>query len=175
MPFIPHHELRLQSTLSAAEAVRALAAQVAPPLPVLSFGFPFGSVPFEGTVTESGFELQRIIHYRNSFRPQIRGAIEPTPVGCSVSVTMALHPLVSGFAVVWLMGVCATALVLLASAWQRLALSVETFMPIAMLSLFWLVVTASFRFEARKAEQLLRDILVAPRDAADKTPEMPRR
>jgi hypothetical protein len=162
MPVIPHQALRLHSQLSAADAMLALKAQVAPPRPPFSLSIAFGSLPFEGTLDGARFELQRVIQYRNSFLPQIRGTIEPATAGCTVSLTMSLHPLVIAFAIIWLMVVSAGACVAVAAALGQSRVQAGTFIPFGMLLFFGILVSASFHFEARKAERLLREILVAP-------------
>lgn len=60
---------------------------------------------FQGTVARDGFKITRIIHYRNSFTPIIRGRFQPRPAGCTISVTMQLHWFVMAFMCVWFGGV----------------------------------------------------------------------
>jgi hypothetical protein len=70
MSLLPHRTLELRSGLSAHEAVDALAHVVKAPRAVrllLNAGL------FEGTVTGQTFNIQRIIRYRNSSLPEIRG------------------------------------------------------------------------------------------------------
>ena len=52
---------------------------------------------YEGKISESGFEIRRVIHYRNSFLPAIRGQFEPSPSGTIVRIRMGLHPVVAIF------------------------------------------------------------------------------
>src|SRR5690242_14915733 len=61
--------------------------------------------PFEGVVEGPRFEVRRIIHYRNSFLPHVRGAIEPAAAGARLVGTMRLHSAVAAFMVVWFAGV----------------------------------------------------------------------
>ncbi len=59
--------------------------------------------PYQGVVSEESFKIHRIIHYRNSFLPVIRGRFEEQGKSTLVHVTMSLHPLVAIFLGVWLL------------------------------------------------------------------------
>lgn len=58
--------------------------------------------PFVGAVKDNSFRLQRNIHYRNSFLPQIRGRMIFVASGTRVNVVMFMHPLVFIFMLFWL-------------------------------------------------------------------------
>lgn len=53
--------------------VQRLNAQVEP---TKVFRFSNKHLPYQGTISESGFQISHIIHYRNSFLPVIRGRFE---------------------------------------------------------------------------------------------------
>ncbi len=57
---------------------------------------------FQGAVWAGGFEVRKIILYRNSFVPVLRGHFKPTPAGTAVHVTMSLQTWVAVFVYVWL-------------------------------------------------------------------------
>ncbi|MHC5676375.1 hypothetical protein [Nostoc sp.] len=40
-----------------------------------AFRFSRKHAPYQGTISESGFQISRIIHYRNSFLPVIQGEL----------------------------------------------------------------------------------------------------
>lgn len=47
---------------------------------------------FEGTVSEEGFDINRILrYYRNSFLPVIHGRFSPLGQGVRIEVTMTFH------------------------------------------------------------------------------------
>ena len=73
------------------------------PVKTLRWKFSRDHAPYQGTVSDQGFNITRIIHYRNSFLPRIRGQFESTPQGTIVKVNMALHPFVLAFLVVWIL------------------------------------------------------------------------
>lgn len=64
-------------------------------------------LPLRGSVGALDFDLERAIHYRNSFLPQMHGTVADTGAGSRVSVTMHVHPVVAAMFGVWLAGVLA--------------------------------------------------------------------
>jgi hypothetical protein len=59
---------------------------------------------FEGEVDDANFKVRRIIKYRNSFLPQINGAVDAVEMGSIVSVKMRLHGFVEVFSSIWTAG-----------------------------------------------------------------------
>ncbi|MDB9509816.1 hypothetical protein PN499_01175 [Kamptonema animale CS-326] len=58
--------------------------------------------PYEGEVGDHSFEINRIINYRNSFSPIIKGRIYPEGMGSKIDIKMAMHPSVIVFMSIWL-------------------------------------------------------------------------
>src|ERR1700733_10296347 len=48
---------------------------------------------FEGDVSPQGFNISRIISYRNSCIPVIQGRFEPSATGTRIVIEMNMHPL----------------------------------------------------------------------------------
>ena len=65
---------------------------VAPLLPQARGLFTSGGFEFEGDVSPEGFNISRIISYRNSCIPVIRGRFEPSATGTSIVIEMRMHP-----------------------------------------------------------------------------------
>ena len=65
------------------------------------FRFSRVHAPYQGTISEDSFQISRIIHYRNSFLPVIRGRFETHQNGTAVQVQMSLHPIVIAFLGFW--------------------------------------------------------------------------
>jgi hypothetical protein len=57
-----------------------------PPLPLTRF-------EFEGDLSPRDFNISRIINYRNSCIPDIRGRFEPTATGTRIVIEMKMNPL----------------------------------------------------------------------------------
>lgn len=85
-------------TLAGAGAVRFCSncGQPAPPhLPQtwVQRHFSSGGFEFEGDVSPQEFNVSRIISYRNSCIPVIRGRFEPSAAGTRIVIEMKMHPL----------------------------------------------------------------------------------
>jgi hypothetical protein len=156
IPLWPYQKLVFNSPLSLEELTRRLAREVSESR--WGFGiFERRTELFEGTITDGGFKINRIIRYRNSFLPVILGNFSPFARGVRVDVTLRLHGAVLAFSVVWLSFVVLGAAAVLFS---RQA-GKESLIPFAMLAFFYLMVTLGFGFEARKARRLLSEVFEA--------------
>ncbi|MBD5508227.1 MAG: hypothetical protein HDR05_09325 [Lachnospiraceae bacterium] len=56
---------------------------------------------FIGTIEQYDFKIMRIINYRNSFMPVIKGAIKKGEGAYVVALKMQLHPLTYIFLIIW--------------------------------------------------------------------------
>ncbi|MBD2465023.1 hypothetical protein H6G89_28870 [Oscillatoria sp. FACHB-1407] len=100
MNLLPYHSFTIQ-TPDPPEVVRQrLATHIEAPK-ILRWQFSHHHAPYEGKIWETGFELRRIIHYRNSFLPTVRGRFEVTSQGTDVHITMGMHPVVTAFLAIW--------------------------------------------------------------------------
>src|SRR5579883_738093 len=97
---LPYDTFTLQTPDSLAIVLARMATQIEPPK-AMRWHISRNHLPYEGTLSETGFHISRIIHYRNSFLPIIRGRFEPSPAGTAVQITMRLHPVVIAFLVFW--------------------------------------------------------------------------
>jgi hypothetical protein len=111
--------------------------------------------PFRGEVSDRAFKMTRVIGYRNSFLPVLRGRIEDDATGGSVvRIRMTLPAFTAIFLIFWI-GFIARFLIGDLAAVGHL----RSYAPLFML-LFAVVLTpVAFFAEVRKAEQLLRKAL----------------
>ncbi|MEO1093278.1 MAG: hypothetical protein AAFX01_00070 [Cyanobacteria bacterium J06638_28] len=100
MNLLPYDRFSVQTTRPLAAIINLLSEQVEAPR--LRWGFQRNGARYTGTIADTGFTIRRIIHYRNSFLPQIQGRFESLPQGTVVHITMQLHPLVLAFMLFWL-------------------------------------------------------------------------
>ena len=118
---------------------------------------------FTGEVSETGFKIQRIIRYRNSFLPVIVGSVRSAENGSKLEVLLRLHRFVLGFMIVWFSGTIPAfviSIVLLISS-----IAVGPFEPMLLIGLFLApfgiaLVNIPFWIEARIAEEKLQEVLV---------------
>lgn len=113
--------------------------------------------PYQGQVSDAGFKISRIIDYRNSFLPVIRGRFLPAATGTHVEITMELEPLVAVFLGVWLLfwyG-ATVPIFLLNGPIQPMALMFWG-MPLVVMVAFWW----AFWYEANRSRRELTQILL---------------
>jgi hypothetical protein len=158
MSLLPHRTLELRSGLSTTEAVDALANVVEAPRVVR---FMPSARLFEGTVTGETFNIQRIIRYRNSSLPEIRGKIVADRLGCSISVTMTLPRLAVAFTALCFGGSAAAGLAAVVSSLRGSTPGDAVITLGAMLAFGWLLAMIGFFIEASAAERLLRRVFKA--------------
>ena len=117
---------------------------------------PVGSRPFAGSFGAMSFKIMRIIAYRNSFLPVIRGTLSQGDVGTDVRLVMTLHPLVALFMLVWCGGLARVAMSVIETSHAVAAV------PPLLLCLFGIGLTiGGFIPEAFKATRLIRESLEA--------------
>lgn len=154
MPWVPFERFSLESTLPAEEVRRRLERAVEP-VKWLRWGP--GERPFEGEVVDQAFHFARIITYRNSFRPQVVGRVEPTAQGSRLVGVMRLHGAVAAVMVAWLAMVLAIAV---ATVLSPPAQAVEQrLIPVGMFLFGWAMCAAAFTFEAGRARAALQRLL----------------
>ncbi len=112
---------------------------------------------FEGEVTSERFRFSRIIGYRNSFLPVVRGHIRPDTGGSRVDVTMTIHPAVMLFLVFWGVGFGAGAVAALVATLQ--GGTTGDLVVVAVVPIAYVVITLAFGIEALKAERFIRAML----------------
>ncbi len=158
MNLLPNQRFAIQTSRPLPAVITALENHVEAPR--MRWGFSRDDhAPYAGLVTPTGFEVRRIIHYRNSFLPQIKGRFESGPLGTTVHITMGLHPLVLAFLLMW------------STPWLGLGLPILVFgvlsgnapiemalMPLVPIA-FFAVVGFTFRYESNRSRQDLSDII----------------
>ncbi|MBE9118314.1 hypothetical protein IQ249_20690 [Lusitaniella coriacea LEGE 07157] len=158
MQLLPYHRFTLQTHQSLSQVIENLEAHIEVPK-IVRWKFSRNHAPYEGKVSSSGFEVRRIIHYRNSFLPQIKGKFEPQSKGTLVRVTMGLHPLVMAFLLFWLATwySISTPFFLAHLLSGDISFEVGIFLgaPIALLFVFWCV----FWYEAKRSHRELTQII----------------
>ncbi|OKH49287.1 hypothetical protein NIES2101_21430 [Calothrix sp. HK-06] len=111
---------------------------------------------YEGTISEQGFKISRIIHHRNSVLPVIEGRFEVQSHQTAVHIQMKLHPFVMGFLGFWLLSWYSAVIpISLAGAIPINIIALFVGMPIMMLVIFWAV----FWTEANRSRSELAKII----------------
>lgn len=157
LKLLPYETWVLQIPQPVATVRARLEAKVEPPR-ILRSGFQRHHQPYEGTIRAQDFTLRRIIHYRNSFLPQIRGRWEPIPGGTEIKITFTLHPAVLVFLSLWLMVWYGSAVPIALWGGQLPLISVGFLtVPLLMLITFCAVFWAEVRHSQRELTAIFHD------------------
>jgi hypothetical protein len=161
----PFQRFGLETSLPVSEALKRLIEAVEPRR---MWRISRPQHDFEGVVSLTAFKISRIILYRNSFLPIIFGTIQARPQGGTrVEVMMRMHWFVIAFMLVWE----AVPLVILTAVLLGLHLGGGALarpraagpglygMLIGMLIFGYGMCSIAFNIEARRARELLMNIL----------------
>ena len=101
MKILPYDTSIILTSDSLPVVLQRLNAKVEPPE---LFRFSTKHAPYQGTISEEGFRINRIIHYRNPFLPIIRGRFEVQSHQTLIHVQMSINPFVKTFLIFWYLG-----------------------------------------------------------------------
>jgi hypothetical protein len=149
--FLPYRRFTISSRLSLDEARRRIASNIEPMKRIRWSGR--SEKPYEGEATMEGFRMRRIINYRNSFLPLIRGQWSTRLGKSQLDVTMRLHHFVPAFMVIW----CAFLLPVINA--MRSSENPQWLMPAAMLLIPYPMAAIAFGVEAAKSQRFLLELL----------------
>lgn len=113
------------------------------------------SLSYEGHVSLESFDINRIIRYRNSFLPVVKGRIRPASGGSVLHIRM--HPARGAlvFMGLWLGltgAICLAGMVLLFTQFsdvRREGFSPAALIPYLLFAFGWILITAGYRMECR--------------------------
>ncbi|WP_392534049.1 hypothetical protein [Nostoc sp. C117] len=124
--------------------------------PTKIFRFSREHAPYQGTISEEGFQIRRIIHYRNSFLPVIRGRFEVEPYQILIHVRMSVNSFVMGFLGFWFLSWYSAVIpITLTTAIPNYMAAVFLGMPMIMAIVFWV----AFWSEANRSRSELSQII----------------
>ncbi|PHJ58540.1 hypothetical protein VF14_26730 [Nostoc linckia z18] len=153
MKVLPYNTFTISTPDSLPVVLQRLNAKVEP---IKAFRFSRKHAPYQGSISEQGFQISRIIHYRNSFLPTIKGRFKVESHQTMIHIEMSIHPFVVAFLGFWFF--CwygAVVPITLTDAMPKGMLLVFLGMPILMLFVFWL----AFWLEANRSRTELTQII----------------
>ena len=115
--------------------------------------------PYEGEVGEHSFQIIRIINYRNSFLPVIKGRITPEGMGSQIDIEMTLHPFVFIFMLIWLGMVGQMGILFLVATIAEGTFEPAALVPVAMFIFGCLLTVLGFKPEADRTQKFLQHLL----------------
>lgn len=164
MKFLPYERFRIRTVLSSQEVLKRLDTAIEPRRSFRSFGS--REKPYEGRLEGSHFEVSRIIRYRNSFLPMIKGDVESELSGCSISISMQPHILIIAFMIFWLGGVSFVFLAAFGSFVSSLgqtSTAAPSFLLVSggMFVFGYAISLGGFKFESVKSKKFFQELFVA--------------
>ena len=161
MNFFPYENFYIISDLKPEQVQEHLQKEVEPVK-----GFSFRNIfsgssesYFSGYVVNGTFEFKRIINYRNSFLPQIKGSTETWINGSRVHVKMGMHIAVTVFICIWLGTALLFGVGFLVQELSKGPFEITDLFPFAMFVFGYILATAGFKYESNKAKNKLVEIL----------------
>jgi hypothetical protein len=165
MILLPYERFQIETSLSLIEAKKRIESIIVPPPP---FGTRFinaldnmfkksGADQFTGKIDDQGFQIRRIIYYRNSFLPVVKGKFEQGSAGTNVVVKMTLHPVALVFMVIWFGGLGTIVFSSLSVMFSRGSDPILV-TAVGMFFFGWLMIQFGFVFEARKAKKIISQL-----------------
>jgi len=156
MKLLPYDTFTIQTSDPLPILLEKLAIYIEPQK-VIRWQLSQNHAPYQGTLSEAGFEIHRIIHSRNSFLPIIRGRFEPSPSGTLVRITMKLHPFTTGFLIFWFLTWYSFSLPIFLSGAMPTPFALQFLgMPFLLLVIFW----GAFWSEANRCRRDLVEMIV---------------
>ncbi|MCB0083471.1 MAG: hypothetical protein KDE47_21165 [Caldilineaceae bacterium] len=159
---LPYERIVIETALSPEQVQQELTEVIEPRRNRMTWrGVAHDHKAYEGAFDHNGFTVSRIIHYRNSFLPQLTGKIERTATGSTITITMQPHTFVLVFMLAWFGFVIMFFLMVLLATFNG-GLEGNTdrlgfLMPIGMLIFGYLLVTVGFGVEANKSKQFFQE------------------
>ena len=170
MKFIPFERFKIITRLCETEILERLEASVEPkrfirPSSLLRKFLVLGpsKKPYEGKIDRPYFYVSRIIGYKNSFLPMIKGELVPAARGCSVYIVMRPHLLISTFMALLLGGVLIYFLMILGSFISSLGHTSKEdpsalLVPVFLFSLIYTPLLGFFKFESIKSREFFQKL-----------------
>jgi hypothetical protein len=113
---------------------------------------------FEGTVGPQGFEINRVIRYRDFFLPMITGKMAPAPGGTLITVSMRPWWFVIVFWLFWMTFVAVFLAAILLAKSGMPNRSIGVLVGAGLLAFGYLLCSVGFGLEARWAKQMLEKV-----------------
>lgn len=164
--YLPIENYVLTTKLSPQEVHNRIAANIEPKAGIrLSLIPRNASKPYEGQIYNNQFTINRIIDYKNSFLPIIKGSISTYLGQTQIAITMKPYTFVLIFMGVWMGGIMiaclgiSIAVATKANGFFDNKLSFLIFVPFIMLLFGALLTHFAFKMESKKARSFLANLL----------------
>lgn len=154
MTLLPFETIVIETPLTKEETIFNLTESIEPEKTFRFFN-KSDTRDFEGQLRGNEFEIKRIISYRNSFLPIIKGQLQTIGTGTRIIVKMRIHVAVMVFMAVWFGFV---GLFLLANLLNSEENVDAILFPVGMLFFGYALVMGGYLFESYRTKEILTDI-----------------
>lgn len=161
MKLLPFEDFYINTNLKPGEVQSSLEKEVEPDKE-FSFKNLFITTSdyyFSGYVVNGTFEFKRIISYRNSFLPQIKGSTEAWLNGSRVHIKMRMHTAVIIFMCIWLGFTALFGIGFLIQEMNKRPFEIADLTPCGMFLFGYLLTMGCFKYESVKAKDKLLELL----------------
>lgn len=156
-PLIPYKRFVISTSLTVEEIVNVISDAILPRHTLTTWHSSTTKV-FEGKIDKQGFEIQKIIHNRNSFLPVLYGRIIPADRGSRIEIKLTLNILVGVFSVIWLSAMSGAFVLLAITKTNNSASNEYLWAPFAAIGLFLLMVNLGFGSYAKETEDFITNL-----------------
>lgn len=144
MRILPYDNFTIVTPDSLRIIVERLSTNIEPPK---AFRFSTRHALYQGSIDSESFQISRIIHYRNSFLPRIRGRFEAQPHQTLIHIQMSINPFILMFLGIWfLFWYSAVVPITLTGAMPHQMAALFLGMPMLMLVIFWVAFWAEANY-----------------------------
>ncbi len=157
--FLPVENIIYKTPLTEDEVIKAVAEKTEPSK--FRFFSSNSSKTYEGKIEGKTFDISRIINYRNSFLPQISGAVSREPDGTAIKIKMQLHPVVFVFIFIFI-GIAG--LIFFPVLFFLIAkgeFKIELLLGLVFMIFPYALTMGGFKFESVKSKESLRELFKA--------------
>lgn len=160
MNILPLENLTYDTNLPLSEVIERMKSQTEPLnyFRIQLFQKPSGKL-FEGKVGENSFQVQRLINYRNSFVPVIKGHVDEGIFGTKIHISMQLNMFVKAFLMIWASFMLIGILSVLSTMPKQEGLWIAVLVGFGMLLFIVVVAVMAFKYEVKRAKKLLEELL----------------
>ncbi len=162
MKYFPSENYLLSTKLSVDEIRTKISEQIVPKkLFMLSLFGERTTKPYEGTLTQEGFRINRILQGRNSWRPTITGKITKDTIGTKIQINMRMITIIEVVMFVFLgmfgfLFICLTYVSISKGNFKGETLGIFLFFI-----LLYVIMTVSFKYESLKSKKFLVELFEA--------------
>jgi hypothetical protein len=155
MTFLPFETIVIETPLTKEDTIINLTKNIEPEK-TFRFLNKSDTKAFEGHLRGNEFEIKRIINYRNSFLPIIKGRVETSGQGTRITIDMRLHAVVIVFMLIWFGFV---GLFFIASIINSEDGNETILFPLGMLVFGYALTMGGYLFESFRTKEVLTDII----------------